>query len=71
MLGAHADLARRLNSLEARYDDQFRAVFDAIRDLMNPPEEDLPKKPPIGFRDPDMDARPQQRRRQPAAQKRR
>ncbi|HZW05681.1 MAG TPA: ORF6N domain-containing protein [Phycisphaerales bacterium] len=54
MLGAHADLARRINALEARYDDQFRAVFDAIRDLMDPPEEDAPKKPPIGFRDPDL-----------------
>lgn len=71
MLGAHADLAHRINALEARYDDQFRSVFDAIRDLMNPPEADLPKKPPIGFRDPDLDASPQQRRKQPVRRKKR
>ena len=43
---AHADLARRLDELEQRYDKQFRAVFDAIRQLMAPP--DAPRKQ-IGF----------------------
>jgi hypothetical protein len=46
MLQANAELSRRLDELEAKYDDQFRAVFDAIRDLMAPP--DAPKKR-IGF----------------------
>lgn len=46
MLGAHADLARKLAALERKYDSQFKAVFDAIRELMTP----LPaKKRPIGF----------------------
>jgi hypothetical protein len=36
ILGAHADLARRLNELEGRYDAQFKVVFDAIRDMMEP-----------------------------------
>ncbi len=35
-LSTHADLARKLASLERKYDEQFRAVFDAIRELMEP-----------------------------------
>jgi len=27
----HRDLARRIDALESRYDEQFAAVFDAIR----------------------------------------
>ena len=38
MLAAHADLARKLNALEKKYDAQFKAVFDAIRELMKRPE---------------------------------
>ncbi|MBM4298420.1 MAG: ORF6N domain-containing protein [Deltaproteobacteria bacterium] len=37
---------RRLSEIEEKYDAQFRVVFDAIRQLMNPPE---PKKRKIGF----------------------
>jgi len=47
MLASHADLARKLDSLERKYDGQFRVVFEAIRDLMTPP---APTKKPIGFR---------------------
>lgn len=39
-------LARRLDQLEEKYDEQFRMVFNAIRELMTPPE---PKKRGIGF----------------------
>jgi len=39
MLASHEDLARKLYELEKRYDAQFRAVFDAIRQLMAPPEK--------------------------------
>lgn len=42
----HADLARKINAMEKKYDDQFKAVFDAIRQLMAPPEK---KKRLIGF----------------------
>lgn len=52
MLATHADLARRIDELEATYDDQFKVVFEAIRMLMTQPEEEEPKKPPIGFRAP-------------------
>ena len=37
MLSSHKDLARRLDNLEKKYDDQFRVVFDAVRQLMAPP----------------------------------
>ena len=46
MLSTHADLARKLNALERKYDKQFRVVFDALRELMNPP---APPRKPIGF----------------------
>jgi len=46
MLASNAELSRKLASLEKKYDIQFKAVFDAIRELMTPLE---PKKRPIGF----------------------
>jgi hypothetical protein len=47
MLASHKELAQKLAALEKKYDSQFRVVFDAIRELMTPPE---PKnKQPIGF----------------------
>jgi hypothetical protein len=48
MLASHAELARKLEALEKRYDAQFKIVFDAIRQLMAPPEPEPPKKR-IGF----------------------
>jgi hypothetical protein len=46
MLSTHEDLARKLAALERKYDAQFKAVFDAIRELMTPPR---PERRPIGF----------------------
>ena len=40
MLATHADLARRLDELEQKYDRQFASVFDAIRQLMTPPPQE-------------------------------
>ena len=37
LLAANADMARKLDALEKKYDAQFRVVFDAIRRLMAPP----------------------------------
>ena len=45
-LVTHEDLARRLDALEKKYDAQFRGVFEAIRQLMLPPE---PPRKRIGF----------------------
>ena len=39
ILATHRDLARRLDEMESKYDKQFRVVFDAIRQLMAPPEK--------------------------------
>ena len=47
MLATHKDLARKLAALEKKYDAQFRAVFDAIRQLMAPPETKRQRR--IGF----------------------
>jgi hypothetical protein len=46
IVASHAEFARRLDELEQKYDAQFRVVFDAIRELMEPPE---PESPRIGF----------------------
>ncbi|MBI1808184.1 MAG: ORF6N domain-containing protein [Ignavibacteria bacterium] len=47
LLGAHKDLAIKLEELEKKYDAQFRVVFEAIRQLMEQPQK--PKRK-IGFR---------------------
>lgn len=46
MLSSYEDLARKVDAFEKKYDIQFSAVFDAIRQLMEPPK---PKKNQIGF----------------------
>ncbi|OGW14161.1 MAG: DNA-binding protein [Nitrospinae bacterium RIFCSPLOWO2_12_FULL_45_22] len=38
MLASNAELACKLDALEKKYDMQFKVVFDAIRQLMTPPE---------------------------------
>ena len=48
ILAGNADLARKLASLERKYDSQFKVVFDAIRELMTPPEAGA-ERAPIGF----------------------
>ena len=47
MLASHADLARKLEAMEKKYDAQFKLVFDAIKELMKRSEE---PKGQIGFR---------------------
>jgi hypothetical protein len=47
MIASNKELAKRLDELESKYDEQFKVVFDAIRELMAPAE---PKKRKIGFR---------------------
>lgn len=47
MVTSNTELANRLNHLEKKYDNQFKMVFDAIRQLMTPPTS-KPKQ--IGFR---------------------
>jgi len=43
---SNKELAKRLDELEKKYDAQFKVVFDAIRQLMTPPES---KRRRIGF----------------------
>ena len=44
MLATNANLERRLNELERKYDSQFKVVFDAIRQLMASPEKQPKRK---------------------------
>jgi ORF6N domain. len=39
-LASNVELTKRLNDLEQKYDDQFKVVFEAIRELMAEPESD-------------------------------
>jgi hypothetical protein len=48
ILSTHKDLARKLEELEKKYDENFRVVFEAIRQLMVPPASPS-KKGRIGF----------------------
>jgi len=47
ILATHKDLTRKLEELEKKYDEKFRVVFEAIRQLMALPES--PPKRRIGF----------------------
>jgi hypothetical protein len=46
MISSHKVLAEKLEVLEKKYDQQFRIVFDAIREMMIPPVKPRRK---IGF----------------------
>ena len=48
ILSNNKDLARKLDELEKRYDENFRVVFEAIRQLTAPPTPPT-KKRRIGF----------------------
>jgi hypothetical protein len=49
MLSEHSDLKRKLNTLEKKYDDNFRMVFDAIHELMDEPIPGAYGRRRIGF----------------------
>ena len=46
MLASNVELSRKLKQMEKKYDEQFKIVFEAIRQLMAPTET---KKKKIGF----------------------
>lgn len=46
LLATHKDLAQKLAELEKKYDAQFKVIFDAIRQLMEP----APAPKPLGCR---------------------
>jgi hypothetical protein len=47
LLASNDELARKLERLENKYDEQFKVVFDAIRRLLQPPEKSTRQ---IGFK---------------------
>lgn len=48
MVASHDELLRRIESLEKQYDEQFRIIFDAIRQLVEPPP--TKQRGQIGFK---------------------
>lgn len=46
ILATHKELKQKIEEMEKNYDHQFKVVFDAIRQLMIPPEKPMKK---IGF----------------------
>lgn len=46
MIASNKELAQKLAEMDKKYDSQFKVVFDAIRQIMSPPEQ---KKRKIGF----------------------
>ncbi len=52
MLSSHKDLRHKIEEMEKKYDSQFKIVFNAIKELMTPPEK-LARK--IGFKIENMD----------------
>ena len=46
MLSAHEDIKKKIESMEKKYDSQFKIVFDAIRELIT---EELKPERKIGF----------------------
>ena len=47
MILTHKELQKKIESMESKYDYQFKIVFNAIKQLLEPPEK--PKKR-IGYR---------------------
>jgi phage regulator Rha-like protein len=47
MLLSHKDLKHKIEEMEKKYDSQFKIVFNAIKELMSPPEKQVRK---IGFK---------------------
>ena len=47
LLSSHAELARKLDDLERKYDKQFAIVFQAIRKLMEPTNP--PQRSEMGY----------------------
>jgi hypothetical protein len=46
MLSAHEDIKNKIDSMEKKYDHQFKIVFDAVRELVT---EELKPERKIGF----------------------
>ena len=46
MLASHKELRWKIEEMESKYDYQFKVVFKAIKELLDPPQK---SRGPIGF----------------------
>ena len=51
LMDSNSELARKIEGLEKKYDEQFAVVFEAIKQLVSPPS---PSKKRIGFHSEDQ-----------------
>ncbi len=49
LLTTHKDLQRKIENMESKYDQQFQTVFEAIKQLLEPPPAPEKPKRRIGF----------------------
>lgn len=47
MFAGHKELKQKIETMEKKYDHQFKIVFQVIKDLLEPPQK---SKKPIGFK---------------------
>jgi hypothetical protein len=62
MLVSNAELSRKLDAMEKKYDSQFKVVFDAIRQLMSPADT---RRREIGFHVKPDDDKPKSKKQLP------
>ena len=62
MLVSNAELSRKLDAMEKKYDSQFKVVFDAIRQLMSPADT---RRREIGFHVKHDDDKPKSKKQPP------
>ena len=49
LLASNKELAEKVREMEKKYDKQFKIVFDVLKQLMGPPQEDADERP-FGFK---------------------
>ena len=46
IMATHGELKRKIETMEKKYDYQFKAIFNAVKQLIDPPKK---QRKPIGF----------------------
>ncbi len=65
LMAQHKDLEQRIDALEQKYDRKFKSIFEAIRQLIEPPLPPPKPKLPFGFHPVQQTPTPGNSRRKP------